>query len=177
MMHSTPLLFEHVGEAGCLMLSLPVAEIKHILGWRQDRLGNGPNCLEIEPYLHTTIAYGFVDTVSGQDVLDYVEDKLPLVLRLGTVSRFANDRDVLKIDVESPALCQLHHDLCEHFGDELDVTYKDYKPHLTLAYVKPGTYLHLDNDDTFNGDTFLCTEAVYSYPNSQKKQRINVKLH
>jgi len=168
---------ESDSEAGCLMLSLPPAEIKHVLAWRQERLGNGPNCLEIEAYVHVTIAYGFTAEVQGQDVLSYIEDKLPIVLRLGPVTRFGNDRDVLKIDVDSPALYQLHYDLRQEFGDKLKVTYPDYTPHVTLAYVRPGTYSHLDNDATFDGDTFLCTEAVYSYANSQKKQRINVKLH
>ena len=89
---------------------------------------------ETEP--HITVRYGLaIDDTAPLAELSVVG---PMTATLGKVSIFAGDKyDVVKVDVTSADL----HKANKKVGNLVDVpgeTFKDYKPHATIAYVNPG---------------------------------------
>ena len=89
---------------------------------------------ETEP--HITVKYGLHGN-DAEAVRSLLADEPPVRVKLGKVSLFENDdADVVKIEVDSPDL----HRLNKKIADALPVTdtHPDYKPHVTIAYVKPG---------------------------------------
>lgn len=89
---------------------------------------------EAEP--HVTIKYG-LKTDDAAAVGKLLADQPPITVKLGKTSLFENDdADVVKIDVESPALHVLNAKIAGAIenGD----TRPEYVPHVTLAYVKKG---------------------------------------
>lgn len=98
--------------------------------------GSGKFGREYEP--HTTILYGFHDEVKEEDFYPIIEKHATNLELKGTkISLFENEKfDVVKIEIEPTeellalrnAVMKLPHTL----------TYKDFKPHMTLAYVKSG---------------------------------------
>ena len=125
---------------------------------------------------HVTVAYGFAPDVTPEEVSQVVRQAAPngVDLRLGQVSFFSQGYgmwvgdpsayDVLKVDVESQGLSVLHYALRQAFGERLTITYPDYHPHLTLAYVKKGCCRGLEGNAAFAGWTFHCPAFVYSTP-------------
>jgi 2'-5' RNA ligase len=78
---------------------------------------------------------------------------------------FNKDYDVLKINVKSEKLKELN----ELTKSNLNYTsqYNDYKPHLTLAYLKKGKGLDYINP-TFTMTIDSINKIVYSKPNGEK---------
>lgn len=124
---------------GCAMVPLPreAAERLRELGSmiRDEDLADDGR--ESEP--HVTVRYGLHST-DVAEVLRLMKGVGPIEMKLGRVSVFrgaecGKDFDVLKIDVDSPALVQLHDDLGNLPHTD---THADYCPHATIAYVKAG---------------------------------------
>lgn len=85
---------------------------------------------------HVTVLYGLHK--SDADSVKQVLAKKPAGnMTVGGLSLFTNDRrhDVLKADINSPLLQELHESL-----KQLPHTskFKDYAPHMTIAYLKKG---------------------------------------
>lgn len=92
---------------------------------------------EDEP--HVTIRYGLT-TEDPESVRSIFADAGPVKLKLGAVSYFpaaetGKDYDVLKVDVESAGLRRLNRELASVPHED---KFPDYRPHATIAYVKPG---------------------------------------
>jgi 2'-5' RNA ligase len=87
---------------------------------------------------HVTVLYG-LHTNNVQDIKDALKGESDIKLTLGKTKIFpANekrDSDVVIIEIISDDLHRLNKKLCK-----LDYTnkYDEYKPHATIAYVKPG---------------------------------------
>lgn len=172
---TSPSLLLTEAELGCLMVRLPLDGATKILRWSEAHIQ--PSDLAddgIEHEIHVTIAYGFTADVQADEVFDAVEKITggdPLVFQLGDISRFATnpEYDVIKVEVTGPALARLHYGLRAVFKERLQVTFPDYKAHLTLAYVKKGARRDLDGHGKFNGETHIARLLVYSEPNSARK--------
>jgi len=87
---------------------------------------------------HITVRYG-ASTTDPDDVKPAFEGIDKVEVKLGEMGTFTNspDYDVVKVEVESEDLESLNKAL----GEAVDFpgeTYKDYKPHITIAYVKKG---------------------------------------
>lgn len=85
---------------------------------------------------HLTVKFG-LHTNSPDDVRSAVQDQPPVAIQFGKCSIFSSsDYDVVKIDIASRAL----HALNKTIADSLECTdtHPEYKPHVTIAYVKPG---------------------------------------
>jgi SPP1 gp7 family putative phage head morphogenesis protein len=100
---------------------------------------------ELNP--HITVKYG-LHTNDAEEVRRAVQDSAPIAVTFGKTSTFpGSEHDVVKIEIESQGLRDLNAAISEklHCTD----TYPDYKPHCTIAYVKPGmgeTYAAALND-------------------------------
>lgn len=93
----------------------------------------------LETDSHITLKYG-LHTDAAQDVASLLEGTGPIRVRVQGVEVFEGvgdgRADAIVLRVESPKLRELN----RRVGAELETTdtYPDYKPHITLGYVKAG---------------------------------------
>lgn len=103
---------------------------------------------ETEP--HITVRYG-LETDNVKDIVPAFKGLGPIKAKLGKVSIFeSDDYDVIKVDIESPDLETAN----KKVGETVNLpgeTFKDYKPHTTIAYVKKGEGKKYVGDNTFEG--------------------------
>lgn len=120
---------------------------------------------ETEP--HVTVKYG-LHTRVPEEVEQLVRSFPPVTIRLGLTSVFQNpgkDYDVVKIDVDSPDLMRLNRLLSKlPHTDSFPV----YRPHITLAYVKPGLGTRHTGLLDVNGMTLTCSKLTFSDPDGSK---------
>ena len=120
----------------------------------------------LEKETHVTCLYG-IHTQSLKDIRDLI-DLSSINYIIGNLSLFENDKfDVLKFDIESKDLHTLNKELC----DKLEYTnkYTDYKPHITIAYLRPGTGgKYLRNTSNCLGKKFISNKYIFSDKLSNK---------
>lgn len=117
---------------------------------------------------HITVKYG-LDTDDAARVAEVLADQPPIEVSLGKTSLFENDdADVVKVDVDSPAL----HALNKKIADAIEHTdtHPDYKPHVTLAYVKPGAGKKYAGDAALAGQTVTLDRLVFSDRDGKKTE-------
>ena len=120
----------------------------------------------IETQPHVTLLYGFHNEVNPTDVLNLVQSYTFSHVKIHNVSLFENEEyDVLKFDAESEVLHNVNVELRKLPHTNL---YSTYHPHMTIAYLKPGTgkkYL-----DKLNWVKVMITpkSIVYSKPTGEK---------
>jgi 2'-5' RNA ligase len=151
----------------CTMLYIPTGDQDRILdiGKQIDPKDLSGDGLEDSP--HVTLKYG-THTSDPEDVWELIDGYPSIPITLGKLSTFPPNEEegfeVLKIDVESQELTEIH----DLLSEKLENTDKHaesggYKPHLTIAYLKTGAaqkYLDLAND--LEGETFDCSTVVFS---------------
>jgi len=164
------LLNEGVGGFGCLMVRLPVADSVEIQKWVDENI---PSDVIITPEreLHVTLLYGIKPEVPLSEVQAFVEKQPYVVFRTTSIGLFKQDnQDVVKITVDSAQLAEINRSLKEYLGEaNVEPSKYDYNPHITLAYVLPGSCDHLDGNGRFDGYVYLIKEATYSEPGSKEK--------
>jgi 2'-5' RNA ligase len=120
--------------------------------------------------IHVTVKYG-IHTDDPAAVLSVVENVKPLKVRLGKTKIFWLDNCiVLKISVQSQDLVALNRRIRRNL--QCTDTYPDYKPHITIAYVKlsdrnPYWFQEYLTDE-FDGMEVVLDELVFSTPDKQK---------
>jgi 2'-5' RNA ligase len=162
---------------GCLMAVLAPHDAVQFVEWCDANIHPDDLAKDgMEREIHVTVAYGFVD-VTPDDVREAISGIGRVAVTLGDVTKFdtSPEHDVLKIDVHSPDLENLHYTLRDLFGKSLDVTFKEYHPHLTLAYVKKGACADLVGHGKFSGNTYVFTSLVYSEPDSKRKHAVAIE--
>lgn len=158
-------------------LDLPPAEAKGIVDFAQsipeEQLSKDPGDnyaaaqtgRETEP--HITVLYG-LDTNNESDVRSIVESSQPIEVTLGKLSIFEQeDQDVLKVDISGPELTALNKKL----DGELDTpgkTFDDYKPHITIAYLKKGEAAQYVGNNQFEGKKLTLNELTFSGKDGNK---------
>lgn len=91
----------------------------------------------LETKAHITLLYGFNEEVNPNEVIDVVKKYEYIHVKLDNVSLFQNEEyDVLKLDANLNILQDVHNELRKF--PHTDV-YSTYHPHMTIAYLKPGT--------------------------------------
>lgn len=127
---------------GCLMAMFP--DLTSVPEWAKANLN--PDSLtadgiEFEP--HVTVLYGWLPSVDLTKLSEYLRTVGPVPMKLGKLEKFENPEngyDVIKFAVESPALIELNKNLREKFAPDIAPSdFPEFHPHLTVAYVKPGT--------------------------------------
>lgn len=133
---------------------------------------------ETEP--HITVLYGFHENISHDDIrkalFKFFQANEPFEITLGKISRFSNDNDVLKVDIISEGLKKLHYFLRERFKEDVTISFPDYHPHMTIAYLKKGKCPDLDGSDIFEGISFKVDDLIYSSPGDSDKDREKYKI-
>ena len=165
-------LLEKVGKTyneGCCMLYLNVSlDELHDKINKKDLTEDG---IEDEP--HVTLLYGFKENVDIDDIKKAIDGIEFGEIKLLKVSLFENDEhDVLKYDVSGDGLKEAFAKLNKIPNDN---KYDDYKPHITLGYIKSGKgqkYV-----DIFNGIKFTAKPmfVVYSPGGDNDKIIIGIK--
>jgi diguanylate cyclase (GGDEF)-like protein len=88
---------------------------------------------------HITVKYG-LHTTDADEVRKILANEKPFSVKLGKVSIFPASGDtaydVVKADVESPELHRINKLIADN--TKVTDTFPEYKPHVTLAYVKKG---------------------------------------
>lgn len=129
----------------------------------------GEDGRELNP--HVTVFYG-LHTDSPERVKDLLKDAGPFEITFGVINRFTKneDFDVLKIQVESDYLRQLHSKL-----KKLDhtLTHPVYQPHCTLAYLKKGACMDHVGNSLFEGEKFKVQQLEFS---SKQKHKTKIPL-
>jgi len=124
-----------------------------------------------EDNAHVTILYG-LHTDSAEKVRKHLIESEPFKITLGKISKFttSDEHDVLKIEIESKKLRDMNKKL-----RELPYTssYSEYRPHLTLAYVKKGRCNDMVGSSMFDGETFQVNTVVFS---SKDEEKTNISL-
>ncbi|MDQ3920211.1 MAG: 2'-5' RNA ligase family protein, partial [Acidobacteriota bacterium] len=92
-----------------------------------------------EDHPHVTVKYG-LHTNDAANLREALKDQPPVPVTLGKTSLFEGKGetpyDVVKVDVDSPELHALNAKIAA--AEEHTDTHPEYKPHVTLAYVKKG---------------------------------------
>jgi 2'-5' RNA ligase len=121
-----------------------------------------------EDDIHVTLKYGLHqhDPYELRLLLSRIN---PIEITLGEISVFENgDIDVVKLGVQSPALCIVNGIISECF--ENTNTHPDYIPHITVAYVRHGLGKKYAGNKTFAGRKLKLNSAIFSGNDNRKTE-------
>lgn len=129
----------------------------------EDQLAEGGR--ETEP--HVTVKYG-LHTTDAEAVRRVLADQPPITVTLGKLSVFPDrgQGDVLKADVDSPALRALNATIAEAL--EATDSFPDYQPHATIAYLKPGVAASYVGRDDVEGETVTIDQVAFTTPTGER---------
>ena len=114
---------------------------------------------EKEP--HITVRYGLA-TDNPAKLQKAFSGVGPIKAKFGKISIFKTDKyDVVKVDIESEALRNANK-LVGEIEDVPGETHKDYKPHATIAYVKPGEGKKYVGNNSLSGKEVLLDKIYLS---------------
>jgi 2'-5' RNA ligase len=121
-----------------------------------------------EDEIHITVKYGF-HTESPEEFKEILKDVKPFKVKIGEMSIFkadeGRDSDVVKLDIHSLELHKLNKLVSKVKNTS---KYKEYIPHLTIAYVKKGLGEKYKKKNMFKGEEFEVTELTFSSSNGKK---------
>jgi 2'-5' RNA ligase len=114
---------------------------------------------ESEP--HVTVKFG-LHTNDVEEVRPLIESEPPIRLKLGKTSTFAGGEngDVVKVDVESDDLRRINAAITAALPHT--DTHPDYKPHVTLGYVRPGLGQKYAGRSDLEGTEIVLDRIVFS---------------
>lgn len=121
---------------------------------------------------HCTVRYG-IDSDDVDGIRDYIQQLRPFTAKLGRVTIFPPSKNSegaspIVISVEAPELTAINKEMGEH-GEFIEPTFKEYKPHATLAYVNPD---HADKykDLDAGGVEFPVNSITISHKNGKQEE-------
>ena len=122
-----------------------------------------------EDEMHVTILYG-IHSENNEEVSKIVSGYGPISVTLGEIDVFTNPEkfDVVVVKVISDDLNELNEKLTSHV--EFTSKYKEYKPHITLAYVKKGKGWKYHGIDKWKGKEFQTDYVIFSSKNGTKQK-------
>lgn len=95
------------------------------------------NIYGLEDESHITICYGLEDKVSFDDLKEYLFPINQYNTILVNISTFENEKfDVLKVTAKCPKASESNKLINDNF--KVHSSYKEYNPHMTIAYLKKG---------------------------------------
>lgn len=122
----------------------------------------------LEKEVHTTVMYGIDPRYRPEEVYNSI-GLMEISLKLKGLSLFENEKfDVLKFDVASKDLHDLHNEVSENINCPGN-KYPKYHPHVTVSYLKPGTgkyYIKTKSD--IIGERVTANRFIFSNQYSEK---------
>lgn len=148
-----------------VMIGFPDALAKRIKAWCKNNVPSKDVSTEgdakgRETQIHCTVKFG-LHTNNAEEIEEILDGFGKFFIRLGSISRFisSDDFDVLKIEIESEKLQELHRLLSDLPNDD---KFKEYKPHATISYINKGSSYSLSGNDAFSGEQFEVNEVIFS---------------
>ena len=135
----------HKNDFGCLMVYPSEQVMKKIVEFSNKVITKDIVYIDpaddgygVENDPHVTIKYGFTEDLKKDFVEGIANHFDPFVVTLKAITLFNNPKyDVVKFDVESPILLQIRAMVNDLPNED---KYKDYNPHMTISYVKKGSF-------------------------------------
>lgn len=155
---------------GCVMVEVPVSnwnEITSYINPEDVYEEPGDNTHGIQKNPHVTILYGLHDGVTEDEVKSVFENfDGDINIKVDGIDIFENEKyDVVKFNVKPDGALQQLHDKLSEFPNSNE--YPDYKPHITIAYVKSGTGEKYVKPE-YKYEVKNANKITYSMPNGQK---------
>ena len=121
--------------------------------------------------LHVTVRYG-IQTEDTAPIEAYLSTLPPMTAKLGSTSSFppsesSDNAAVLIAPVECPELFKANSSLADH-GDFKAPDF-EYRPHVTIAYLKPGTEDKYVGRSPMGGREFTIREVTVITPKGDRK--------
>lgn len=165
---------------GCLMARLSPVDAVKIVRWSQEHIPEADLALdgyEHEP--HVTVRFGCKPSLDADRLATWLKTQMTVTVTLKEVDCFSGVcdglADCLVVKVDSPDLQRLRKAVDQEFAEDLEKpTHDQYRPHLTLAYVKPGCGQALRGHCGLEG-TYTFSELVYSTPGRREKRQMDLK--
>lgn len=155
---------------GCVMLEVPVSNWKEITSAidPEDVYEVEGENYGIQDNPHVTILYGLHDGVSLDQVKSVFEGfSGSLDIRIDGIGIFENKEfDVVKFDVVPTESLQRLHDALSELPNSNE--YPEYKPHITIAYVKKGLGKKYE-DTSYRHEVDEADRVCYSMPSGSKE--------
>lgn len=105
---------------------------------------------------HITALYGVTDENDYFQIRRMLPENFSSVtFIIGEISSFRNDDkpfDVLLLKIQSEELPKIHTFIRDNFKNEL--TYNEYKSHMTISYIKKGTCKELEGSCNWTGASY-----------------------
>lgn len=152
---------------GCVMVETPFTnwnEITDMISKEDLYIKEDDDTYGIQKKPHVTLLYGLHSNVKPEDIEPLIKDIKGLTIKVNGIDIFENDDfDVVKFNViNNSKLNETFKKLSKLPNSN---TFSEYKPHITIAYVKKGLgkkYINSDYNLTFNVD-----KVVYSMSNGE----------
>jgi 2'-5' RNA ligase len=112
--------------------------------------------------VHVTVLWGLDPDTDTARLREFLATQEPIEVEIGPTSIFEDtgDGEVLKCDLLSASLNRLNELLRETF--ENTQTHNQFRPHLTIAFMEPGTAAVYAGDERLKGLMFTAYQAVFS---------------
>ena len=113
---------------------------------------------------HITVLYGLKNDEDYFKIRDNLSKIDPFEFKIGNIASFRGDKneyDVLIVEIVSPGLSKIHEDLKKKYDN--DYKYPEYKPHMTLAYVKKGACKEIEGKSLWTGQGYTCPKIQFSH--------------
>lgn len=151
---------------GCVLLSLSEAAADILRSWAVANIPDSDLAEDgRDKSPHVTVLYGLTEppAQATQTVAAKLATNGPVAVPVGEVSIFETPKyDVVKVDVGSPGLRRMNRLLKQ--VPHVD-THPEFKPHITLAYVKKGEgKKYVGMKTPLYGDALAFARAIYSAP-------------
>lgn len=155
---------------GCVMVEVPVKNWKEITQFIEtDDLyeEKDDSTYGIQNNPHLTLLYGLHENVTDEQVKSVFDNfNEQINIEIEGIDIFENEKfDVVKFNVKKTNTLQNIFDKLSEFPNSNE--YPDYKPHITIAYVKSGTGKKYVNPN-YKYKVEDATEITYSKPNDDK---------
>lgn len=156
---------------GCVMIEVPVSNWDEITSYIDpedifEKEENGdPKGIQKNP--HITLLYGLHDDVTPEQVQSVFDNfDGDINIEVNGIDIFENEKfDVVKFNVNPQGSLQYLFDELSKFSNSNQ--FPDYKPHITIAYVKKGVGKKYIKDD-YKYTVKNANKVVYSKPSGQK---------
>lgn len=153
--------------ASCLMLQVPKDLSGKISEWaaanvKPEHLYNKEG-KGMQRGHHITLAPQINDESAHSHIIDVMKNTQAMSVGLGNVGLFMDPQKgyhVLKIAVDPEKLAPVRERVIQ--GVEMYNPTYEFNPHITIAYVKPGTCHNLVDDETFKGMACDINSCIYS---------------